>query len=133
MSFLENIKPIVIYFNSLEDLIIRLEQGMHIDCIQVADDLWFYHIFVTISNYGSLQGLPAYVGVVLDEPPKRFVWYNKGTDNAYFRSQYYSEDVKIAVFPISVIKHYPDSVHNFDIDEMRRMLISKKSKKPPPT
>jgi hypothetical protein len=123
---MEDVKPIVIYFERLEDLIIRLEQGLHVDCIQVADDLWFYHIFITISNYGPLNGLPAFVGVVLDEPPKRFIWYNKGTDNAYFRSQYYSEDVKIAVFPVSVIKHYPASLQTFDVDEMRRMLTPRK-------
>ncbi len=123
---MENVKPIVIYFDSLEDLIIRLEQGMHIDCLQMAEDLWFYHIFITISNYGPLNGLPAFAGVVLNEPPKRFIWYNKGTDKAYFRSQYYSEDVKIAVFPISVIKNYPDLISNFNIEEMRRMLASKK-------
>ncbi len=127
VNFMENVKPIVIYFDSLEDLIIRLDQGMHIDCINVAENLWFYHIFITIANFGPLNGLPAFVGVVLDEPPKRFVWYNKGTDNAYFRSQYYSEDHKIAIFPISIIKQYPASLQQFDIDEMRRMLVPKKS------
>jgi hypothetical protein len=123
---MEQVKPIVIYFGSLEDLIIRLEQGMHVDCIQVAEDMWFYHIFVTIANYGTLNGLPAYAGVVLDEPPKRFIWYNKSTDNAYFRSQYSSGDVKIVVFAVSNIKSYPESICQFDLEEMRKMLISKK-------
>lgn len=123
---MENTKPVVIYFESLEDLIIRLEQGMHVDCVQIAEDMWFYHIFVTIANFGPLRGLPAFAGVVLDEPPKRFIWYNKGTDNAYFRSQYSSGEVKIVVFPVSVIKQYPELISQFDVEAMRKMLITKK-------